>query len=113
MSDLTRAGFSGTINGRGSEARNDEVRRLRPSQHAVFKDLEGLSHLILNSPTGWGKTTVLIFLALSRLLSNRKSKILITVPQRIIGGGFSRSLSVEMPVGTPCSWHPIDLCEKN
>ena len=107
------SGFSGTIiNGRGIEARADEVRRLRPSQHAVFKDLEGLLYVILNSPTGWGKTTVLIFLALSRLLSNPKAKILITVPQRIIGGGFSRSLKIEMPDGRASDWHPTDLCEK-
>jgi hypothetical protein len=106
-------GFSGTIiNGTGSEPRADEVRRLRPSQRKVYKELEGLSHTILNSPTGWGKTTVLIFLALSRLLSNPKSKVLITVPQRIIGNGFSRKLNIELPDGKTAVWHPTDLCEK-
>ena len=68
-------GFSGTIiHGSGSEERDDGVRRLRPSQYDVFKDLEGRLHLILNSPPGWGKTTVLVFLSMSRLLTDRKSE---------------------------------------
>jgi hypothetical protein len=89
------------------------VRKLRPSQEAVFQDLKGLGHLILNSPTGWGKTTTLIFLAHWRLLTVPGAKIIITVPQRIIGGGFSRRQSVEMPDGTLCEWGPLDLCERN
>jgi superfamily II DNA or RNA helicase len=106
-------GFLGTIiGGRGSEPRPDDVRRLRPSQRKVYDELEGLPHTILNSPAGWGKTTVLIFLAMSRLLSNPKLKVLITVPQRIVGDGFSRKLTIELPDSTTAAWHPTDLCEK-
>jgi hypothetical protein len=88
-------------------------RRLRHSQRGVFETLVGLSHVILNSPTGWGKTTVLIFLAIRRLLTSPASKIVITVPQRIIGEGFVRPMDVELPDGHGFTWGAIILCEKS
>lgn len=86
---------------------------MRRSQRGVFETLAGLPNIILNSPTGWGKTTVLIFLAVRKLLTSPASKILITVPQRIIGEGFVRPMEVELPDGARCNWGAIDLCEKS
>ncbi len=87
------------------------ARTLRPSQSDTFTELQGRDHVILNSPTGWGKTTVLNFLAADRLRKNPAAKVVVIVPQRIISRGFVASASLRFPNGDSIPWRPLDLCE--
>ena len=107
-------GFHRRLGSRRAPAREDGgVRRLRRSQLEAFRELDGADRLILNSPTGWGKTTLLSFLALGRLGRDPRAKAVITVPQRVIGMGFTRQHEVELPDGRRTTWRALDLCEKS
>ena len=91
--------------------RSDGGRTLRPSQLKPFEDLQGQDHFILNSPTGWGKTTLLSFLAADRLRRDLSAKVVIIVPQQIISRGFVTRTTLNFPDGDKAEWNPIDLCD--
>jgi len=62
--------------------------KLRGSQPAAFQALKDAKCAILNAPTGWGKSIVIIFLVCYKLLRNRKLRCIIAVPQTLIGRNF-------------------------
>ncbi len=70
---------------------------LRGSQLAAFEALKDEQFAILNAPTGWGKSIVLIILIAYKLLRNPQLRCIITVPQTIIGHNFARFLQVIVP----------------
>lgn len=70
---------------------------LRGSQPKAFSALKGKRHVILNAPTGWGKSFVIICLILWKLQRNRKLRCIIAVPQTVIGTGFSRRRVFKVP----------------
>jgi superfamily II DNA or RNA helicase len=62
--------------------------KLRGSQPRAFKALKDHDHVILNAPTGWGKSLVIVFLVLYKLLKHKKLRCIIAVPQTLIASGF-------------------------
>lgn len=58
------------------------------SQVPAFKKLKDAKRAILNAPTGWGKSLVIVNLVLHKLLKNPKLRCVIAVPQTLIGRGF-------------------------
>ena len=61
---------------------------LRGTQQAAFDKLKDRKLMILNAPTGWGKSLVIVFLTLYKLLRNRKLRCVISIPQTVIARGF-------------------------
>ena len=78
-------------------ALNPDCYELRGSQLPAFEALKDEQFAILNAPTGWGKSIVLIALIAYKLLSNPQLRCIITVPQTIIGRNFTRLLQVVVP----------------
>lgn len=70
---------------------------LRGSQPAAIKALKDKQHVILNAPTGWGKSFVIITLLLHKLLHNPQLRGIIVVPQTIIAPGFLGDWSLKIP----------------
>jgi len=81
---------------------------LRTYQELAFKSLRDNSRFILSCPTGWGKTKLLQFLAVCAL-KNTNKKILVTVPQHIIGKGFVNNCSLSID-GEEHRWGSIFNC---
>lgn len=107
----TVPGFRGTVEATGKSAPEGKERTLRASQLEIFQKLRGKRRLILNSPTGWGKTTEVVFLAADRLLTDPGAKVLILVPQRNIARGFTRPTTLRLPDGNTIDWRVgHDLC---
>jgi superfamily II DNA or RNA helicase len=61
---------------------------LRGSQRGVFAALKDRQFAILNAPTGWGKSLVIIFLVVYKLLRHPRLRFIISVPQTVIARGF-------------------------
>jgi hypothetical protein len=58
------------------------------TQPQAFKALKDKQHVILNAPTGWGKSVVIAFLVACKLLRNPQLRCIIAVPQTVIARGF-------------------------
>lgn len=78
--------------------------RLRPGQTRAFDDLHDERLAILNGPTGWGKSLLLVGLAGKDLLDNPERKAIVVIPQCIISKGFVTSLDLELPDGRALEW---------
>ena len=63
---------------------------LRGSQVRAFKALKDKQRVILQAPTGWGKSLVIASLVLCKLLRNQDLRCIIAVPQTLIARGFVR-----------------------
>ncbi len=84
--------------------------KLRDYQEPAFQAADGKPRVIVNMPTGWGKSFLLCALAASDL-RNETRRIVICVPQRVIAKGFERELQIELPNGTIVTWPaPRNLC---
>lgn len=68
----------------------------KPDQPKVFKALRNKQHVILNAPTGWGKSIVIIFLCLWKLIRHPELRCIIAVPQNVIASGFLRERSFSL-----------------
>jgi superfamily II DNA or RNA helicase len=74
-------------------------------------DHKGIS--IINAPTGSGKSTMISLLGSAKLLKDNNLKLIIAVPQTIIGKGFTKK-NILLPGDIPVDWDPgIQLCDKS
>jgi len=71
--------------------------KLRGSQPQAVRALKDKKHVILNAPTGWGKSLVIITLLLYKLLRNKELRGIIAVPQTLIGRGFVNHWALKIP----------------
>lgn len=62
--------------------------KLRRSQPEAVEALCRKRHVILNAPTGWGKSLVIAILCLFKMLRNKQLRCVIAVPQTIIARSF-------------------------
>ncbi|QGJ68635.1 Hypothetical protein PBC10988_2960 [Planctomycetales bacterium 10988] len=84
--------------------------KLRDYQHNAYKAADGQPRVIVNTPTGWGKSFLLCTLAASDLTEPSR-KVVISVPQRIIAKGFSQKKKIVLPDGEVVEWAvPRNLC---
>ncbi|WP_166831554.1 DEAD/DEAH box helicase family protein [Thalassoroseus pseudoceratinae] len=84
--------------------------KLRNYQQAAYDTANGEPRVIVNMPTGWGKSFLLCALAASDLRDPLR-KVVICVPQRIIAKGFVRKMKIELPDGDIVDWSvPRNLC---
>lgn len=67
------------------------------SQSRAFRALKGKRNVILNAPTGWGKTLVISILVLYKLLRYPKLRCVIAVPQTVIANNFVKDLILTVP----------------
>ncbi|MEZ5943930.1 MAG: DEAD/DEAH box helicase family protein [Planctomycetaceae bacterium] len=85
--------------------------KLRDYQRNAYQTANGRSRVIVNMPTGWGKSFLLCALAASDLRDPAR-KVVICVPQRIIAKGFSREKHIKLPDGEMVDWSvPRNLCD--
>lgn len=74
-------------------------------------DHKGIS--IINAPTGSGKSTMISLLGSAKLLKDKNLKLIIAVPQTIIGKGFTKK-NILLPGDIPVDWDPgVQLCGKS
>jgi hypothetical protein len=69
-----------------SEPTQPELRRSQARAFAAMKDKQ---RVILQAPTGWGKSLVIASLVVYKLLRNPDLRCIITVPQTLIARGFA------------------------
>jgi superfamily II DNA or RNA helicase len=70
---------------------------LRDSQNKVVRILKDAVCMILEAPTGWGKSLVMCVLTLSKLLRKPRLRCIIAVPQTTIGCNFDRDWQLPVP----------------
>lgn len=88
-----------------------DVRRFREYQKHPFKMAQGRERLILNMPTGWGKSFLICALAASDL-QDCSRRVIIVVPQRVIAKGFAKGMLIRLPGGRQVDWPaPRNLCD--
>jgi len=94
----------------------DDKPTLHRLQRRAIDALKDQPYVILNAPTGWGKSIVIMTLVLRATLLNRKTRTIIAVPQTVIAPGFSRrgkADDLHLKVGR--KWFPwligYDLCD--
>src|ERR1035437_7991539 len=78
----------------------------RPDQLKVYNNLKGHYRCLLKCPTGWGKTVVLLFLLIDFLEKHPGYRVIIIVPQRIIGSNFTKE-RILITGGKEINWKPI------
>lgn len=87
--------------------------KLRDYQRSTFEESKRKDRLIVNTPTGWGKSFLMTALAVDDIQQQQHRRILISVPQRVIAKGFSKSKRIELPDGSVLEWPtPRNLCAK-
>jgi len=85
---------------------------LRGSQVRAFKSLKDKQRVILQAPTGWGKSLVIASLVLCKLLRNQDLRCIIAVPQTLIARGFVRDWKLRI-AGRLVDWVvQHNLCHK-
>lgn len=85
--------------------------KLFGSQPAAYKALRDARHVILNAPTGWGKSVVIAMLILYKLIRDPKLRCIITVPQTVIANGFLRNWILRVS-GNTIDWAVAhNLCD--
>ncbi|MBX3444549.1 MAG: Helicase associated domain protein [Planctomyces sp.] len=84
--------------------------KLRDYQQPAYHTANGRSRVIVNMPTGWGKSFLLCALAASDLRDPSR-RVVICVPQRIIAKGFGERKHILLPDGAEVDWSiPRNLC---
>jgi hypothetical protein len=88
-------------------------KELRPWQQRAFGELADSWNIIINSPTGSGKSLLVKVLAAHSMVKDQNLRTIISVPQTIIGSGFGADEIVVPRVGE-VDWCPSQqLCEDN
>lgn len=97
---------------------SNEPVNMKPLQLDGFDLLKGQPHKLITAPMGSGKTLLMCFLSAFEMRANPKLKVIISVPQLTIAGGFVKikgtGLNMQTdPTGKPVdleTWAPEDLC---
>lgn len=63
---------------------------LDSSQKSALLTLRDATYMLLNAPTGWGKSIVMIFITVYKSLKTPSLKTIFVVPQTIIGSNFTQ-----------------------
>jgi superfamily II DNA or RNA helicase len=85
---------------------------MRRWQEEAFDVLKEKSHMILNAPTGSGKSWLMCSLSAYKMKKNKKLRCIISVPQTIIANGFVEA-NMLMPDGGKIEWMAEnDLCSQ-
>jgi hypothetical protein len=85
---------------------------LRKSQARTFAALKDKQRVVLQAPTGWGKSLVIASLVLYKLLRNPDFRCIIAVPQTLIARGFVRDWKLKV-AGRLVDWVvQHNLCHK-
>jgi len=85
---------------------------LRRSQARALAALKDKQRVVLQAPTGWGKSLVIASLVLYKLLRNPDLRCIIAVPQTLIASGFVRDWKLRM-AGRLVDWVvQHNLCHK-
>ena len=85
---------------------------LRRSQARAFAGLKDKPRVVLQAPTGWGKSLVIASLVLYKLLRNPELRCIIAVPQTLIARGFVRDWTLRI-AGRLVDWVvQHNLCHK-
>ena len=69
---------------------------LRHSQARAFATLKDKQRVVLQAPTGWGKSLLIASLVLYKLLRNADLCCIIAVPQTLIARGFVRDWTLQI-----------------
>jgi len=92
-----------------SESTKPTLRRSQARAFAAMKDKE---RVVLQAPTGWGKSLVIASLVLYKLLRNPSLRCIIAVPQTLIARGFARDWKLRI-AGRLVDWIvQHNLCHK-
>ena len=84
----------------------------KPNQLDVFNNYRTSRYLLISSPGGSGKSTMIQFCAADRLLNDPKAKLIISIPQSMISKSFGR-ITLQFPDGTKVPWDfGLDLTGK-
>ena len=85
---------------------------LRHSQARAFATLKDKQRVVLQAPTGWGKSLLIASLVLYKLLRNADLCCIIAVPQTLIARGFVRDWTLRI-AGKLVDWVvQHNLCHK-
>lgn len=84
---------------------------MRNWQNLAFETLKDSSHMILNAPTGSGKSWMICLLSAFKMIQDLSLRTLIVVPQSIIATGFIKA-NMQMPSGDKIVWKiKHNLCD--
>ena len=90
----------------------DDFHSMRNWQISAFEALKNASQMILNAPTGSGKSWMMCVLSTFKMQQRLSLKTIISVPQTIIASGFLEA-KIKMPTGEKIHWKiKHNLCEK-
>src|SRR5580698_2185568 len=93
----------------------DGFYQMREWQQRCFGELRMSQNAIINAPMAAGKSFAICAIAADRLTRDEHLRVIIAVPQTIIGAGFE-SNKIEYPDGTRVDWNiqpSHDLCREN
>jgi replicative superfamily II helicase len=76
------------------DKRSDDYFDMRKWQKHAFDVLHSDKYMILNAPTGSGKSWLICLLSDFKLRKNNNLRCIITVPQTIIANGFSKAFAM-------------------
>lgn len=91
----------------------NEFYTMRNWQNPAFEALKDAHYMILNAPTGSGKSWMMCLLSAFKMQNNPSLRTIISVPQTIIASGFLEA-KIQMPTGEKIHWKiKQNFCEKS
>lgn len=91
----------------------NEFYTMRNWQNPAFEALKDAHYMILNAPTGSGKSWMMCLLSAFKMQNNPSLRTIISVPQTIIASGFLEA-KIQMPTGEKIHWKiKHNFCEKS
>lgn len=89
---------------------NDGYKRASPWQKKCYAKLRGDVYRKIKAPTGSGKSTVMQFFAMYDLVTDLKIRVLVIVPQGILGYNFAEARFIMPDSQRKVSWKPKHNC---